>query len=48
MKNRIDQKQLEDWLLTNGYTPDDEFEEDGILLTKYSKLGIGVRIELNL
>lgn len=43
-----EQGKLEDWLQANGYEPEDEYEEFGVMFTKYSKLGIGVRIERNL
>ena len=47
-----DQKKLEDFLISLGFEPVDEWEEgtaiDNVLFTKYEKLGIGVRIEVNL
>jgi hypothetical protein len=42
------QKQLEDILSFLGYKPEDEYESDGVVFTKYEKVGIGVRIERNL
>ena len=43
-----DQKDIEDFLSSLGFEPVEEFEEQGVLFTKYEKLGIGVRIERNL
>jgi len=45
-----EQKELEDILLKLGYARVEEYEDETgiILFTKYEKLGIGVRIELNL
>jgi hypothetical protein len=43
-----DQNDIEDFLSATGFEPVDEFEEQGVLFTKYDKLGIGVRIERNL
>ncbi len=43
-----DQKDVEDFLSSLGFEPVDEFEEHGVLFTKYEKLGVGVRIERNL
>jgi hypothetical protein len=43
-----DQKDIEDFLSSLGFEPVEEFAEQGVLFTKYEKLGIGVRIERNL
>lgn len=42
------QKRLEDILSRLGFTPTDEYEEHGVIFTKYEGDGIGVRIERNL
>ena len=45
-----EQKELEKILSQLGYTPEDEYEDETgtVMLTKYEKVGIGVRIERNL
>lgn len=42
------QKKLEDALKALGYEPEDEYESEGVLFTKYSNKRLGVRIERKL
>jgi predicted GNAT family N-acyltransferase len=42
------QKKIEDFLTEMGFTPTDEYEEHGVLFTKYEAVGIAIRIERTL
>ncbi len=42
------QVEIETFLTDLGFTPTDEYEESGVLFTKYETLGLGIIVERNM